>query len=175
MPSAVEIHKDLAGFVLEAMQIAQRGFRAELVGQGHRLTGRLAESIVYEVGYDASGAHGEMLADNYAVYVDAGIQPQNVRYPIQVMISYWRKRGLGEREAVRAAWATRAKHKREGMPTRSSYAFAKNGRRSGFIKHGIAGAIEEIRTLFQDKTGEMVEVFYLEMARGLDDRVVVEI
>jgi|JI9StandDraft_2_1071091.scaffolds.fasta_scaffold64416_2 hypothetical protein len=126
--------------------------------QGHRLTGSLAKNIGYEVTGSDNEAEAKIYGPDYAIYLNYGVAPGKVRYPISVMVDFFRKRGLPEKEATRAAWATRAKHKREGMPTKSSARFSRNGKRTGFLQEGFAKGMAKIREKAPGLFDDYVEV-----------------
>jgi hypothetical protein len=67
-------------------------------------------------------------------------------------------RGLGSREALSAAFATAKKHKREGMPSRGSYAFSSNGRRTGFVKNTLEQYLPLLTDLIGTESGRVVDL-----------------
>lgn len=149
---------NLINAVTKTIKVAQSGVKSELRDQGHRLTGGLIEGIEVVVSEDGNSATGKLVGPDYAVYVDAGVAPGRVRYPVRIMIEYFRKRGLPVKEATRAAWATRAIHKREGIPTKASFRFSKNGRRTGFVKAGVEAKLPEMQRIFAEEMGESIEI-----------------
>ena len=149
---------NLTTAVTRAIEIAQRGVKKELSDQGHRLTGGLIEGIDIEVAEQGDTVTGKLVGPDFAVYVDAGVRPERVRYPVRIMIEYFQKRGLPVKDATRAAWATRRIHQIEGIPTKASFRFSKNGRRTGFIKAGIEAVISEMRAIFAETIGDDIEL-----------------
>lgn len=142
----------------EVMEAAQKASRHELRAQGHSLTGRGGKSIDYEIRRDDDSVTGVMEGEEYLIYLNFGVRPENVRYPISVMVGYWQKRGLPEDEATRAAWATRAKHKREGIPTLASFRFSSTGERTGFITSALEKVLDDIGRILEEKTGFILNV-----------------
>ena len=80
--------------------------------------------------------------NDYFKFVDQGVKPSRIPYRsgrgrggkskyIQALIAFWRKKGAADPKA--AAFATAAKHKKEGMPTRNSFKFSRTGKRTEFI------------------------------------------
>lgn len=121
-------------------KVFEDALKKELRGQGHYLTGAAEGSltVTLDEAKDKAGIAGEGVF--YIGILNDGVKANRIPYGgigngaktskyIQGLIRFWRLRGLGEKEAVRAAFATAKKHKREGMPTRGSYAFSSNGRR----------------------------------------------
>lgn len=125
--------------------------------QGHDDTGAMLASIHYEVIEIFGAVIGTIKAENYSVYVQTGIKADRVNYPIKVMIDWWKRRGLDEEEATRAAWATRAKHKKEGIPTKASNAFSKTGKRINFVSDGIQKALLEAQALFEKELNAVIQ------------------
>ena len=77
------------------------------------------------------------------------------------MIGYWEKRGLVGAEAKSAAWATKKKHERVGIPTRESYAFSTTGERTGFASTVLERDLELIGRILEEKTGYTLEIAFV--------------
>lgn len=166
--------KDLERLVIEIMLELQDGLRLELVAQGHQLTGKLSESITFEVSSDKSTAVGQMFMEDYGVYVNLGVSAERIPFTgtgsrggtsqyIQGLIQFWENRGLSGREAIGAAFATAYVHKRDGMPTRSSTRFSNTGERTGFVRDAITGRLEEIQQVIDEKFGSFVELQFRDL------------
>jgi hypothetical protein len=140
--------------ILEAADvIIVNGLREELKNQGHHLTGALEESIKGEI---TAGSNQQVLTGfslHYGGIINAGVSPARIPFSgrtgsggtskyIQGIIQYWMLRGLDEKEATRAAFATAYVHMHEGMSTAASSAFSSTGERQGFID-AVAEAINE--------------------------------
>lgn len=129
----------------ELMRQARQNLIQELIDQGHRLTGNLINTAYTEVQDLGDTLIGSVWMDDYAIHINDGIPPNKIPYQggstsspyIDGLTNFWRLRGLAEKQARSAAFATARKHKREGMPTRASYAFSSNGRRTGFIDYPL--------------------------------------
>lgn len=117
----------------------------EFKAQGHQLTGSFINSIEFDVVIDDGKFQITYSYAMYGIYLRKGVAASRIPYSgrgkgrvstgrtskyIQALIAYARKRGM--RNPKRAAFAIAAKHKREGMPTRASYRFSRNGRRTLF-------------------------------------------
>lgn len=115
----------------------------EFVNQGHHLTGAFEGSLhgtVINTG-NATRAIGQMA--NYGVFINRGVSAGNVPFQqgsgagtskyITALVNYWMLRGLNEKEATRAAFATAKVHKEQGMPSVGSYMYTSTGSRKTFI------------------------------------------
>lgn len=156
--------------VAKAMDHLQLAFREELKQQGHYNTGKLSDSIVYKIETVATSIIATMFIEDYGFPVDTGVVAANIPYQrgsgaqsskyIDGLVAYFKSKGLGEIEGKRAAFATANKHKKEGMPTRGSYAYSNNGRRTGFNQATIAEHSKTIFDLMGDRMGEGVELIF---------------
>jgi hypothetical protein len=146
---------------------------AEWVAQGHHLTGAWESSMKGTIitSPDSVAVIGTM--NYYGAILEDGVAPNRIPYGgrsasggtskyIQGLVSYWKKRGLDEREAIRAAFATANKHKKEGMPTKGSYAFSKTGSRSKFINTVDKAMSPEIDRMMSDGLDDIVDRKYRE-------------
>lgn len=115
----------------------------EWIAQGHHLTGGWERSMHGTV---LNAANTTILIGTmakYGVYINAGVSPDRIPFRegsgaghskyIDGLIMFWKLRGLGEKEATRAAFATAKVHKAEGMPSTGSYKYSQSGQRTLFI------------------------------------------
>ncbi len=163
-----DFEKSIVSGLQDAMKRLQDDLRKELKAQGHYLTGKLNDSIEYDIRVEGDVIRAEMEIEDYGLSMEFGVKPQNIPYSpgsgagtskyIQGLISFWNKRGVTGREGIRAAFATAAKHKREGMPTRSSYAFSTTGERAGFASTVLERDLELIGRILEEKTGATLEI-----------------
>lgn len=157
---------DLKSLVIETMLELQLALRTELAAQGHELTGKLSDSIVFEVSANGSELVGQMFFEDYGVFVNVGVVAQNIPFGrgkggrkggtskyIQGLIEFWEHRGLSGREAVGAAFATAHVHAREGMPSRGSYQYTSTGERLGFVQDAVERRIADIENTIGEKFG----------------------
>jgi len=124
--------------------------REELEAQGHKLTGSLERSLQFTIQGDLNKLIGSVYMADYGIYVDKGVKASRIPYSkgsgaktskyIAGLTDFFIKRGLDFKRARGAAFATAKKQKREGMPTRSSYAYSKNGRRLDFSRQVVTPA-----------------------------------
>ena len=150
-----------------AMTGLQKRLIAELQAQGHRLTGALEKSIQYEVKVEGDTITAVMTALDYGLVMEFGVPANRIPYGkggggtskyIQGLVRFFTLRGLGSREALSAAFATAKKHKREGMPSRGSYAFSSNGRRTGFVKNTLEQYLPLLTDLISTESGRVVDL-----------------
>ena len=128
--------------------------------QGHKLTGKLIDSIEQQVQVRVSGARIQVLAESYAKFVNNGVAAANIPFGggrggtskyIQGLKNFARLRfGVTDKEALSIAFAIAKKHKREGMPTRSSVRFSKTGKRTEAIEDALAEVDDELNKLIED-------------------------
>lgn len=112
----------------------------ELEQQGHVLTGKMRDSIeLLNVGLSSGNLEAFVGLEDYYSILDKGVSAGRIPFHpgsgrktskyIEGLINFWMiKKGLGEKEATRAAFALAHKHKKEGMPTQSSWQHSPNGR-----------------------------------------------
>jgi len=161
-PSVMPENRDIKPILENVMQLMQTRFQVSLKAQGHVNRGNLSDSIKYTVEVSDLLGIGKMEIADYGIYVNVGVKAERINYPIQVMIDWWQDRGLSEREATSAAWATRAVHKREGMPTRASARFSDTGERLGFVEAAVEQSLEEIGALIENQYGSLIELNFSE-------------
>ncbi|MGL4640884.1 MAG: hypothetical protein ACRCVX_14265 [Shewanella sp.] len=151
--------------VKELMSELQAALRESLEAQGHKLTGRLSDSITYELSEDGRDAVGRMYFAEYGVYVNAGVSANRIPYGkgkgrkggtslyIQGLVEFWEKKGLSGREALGAAFATAKVHARDGMPSTASRRFSSTGERTGFVRAAIDSRLNDIEKKLGVKFG----------------------
>lgn len=153
----------------DAMERLRDDLRKELKAQGHNLTGRLSESLEYDIETRPGFVIASMECEDYGLVMEFGVPAERIPYTpgsggggtskyIQGLIRFWNLKGVTGREGVRAAFATAAKHKREGMPTRASFAFSSTGARTGFASTVIERDLELIGRILEEKTGATLEI-----------------
>jgi len=164
-----EFEKSIVSGLQDAMKRLQDDLRKELKAQGHYLTGKLNDSIEYDIRVEGDFIRAEMEIEDYGLAMEFGVPASRIPYTpgaggggtskyIQGLIRFWNLRGVTGREGVRAAFATARKHKREGMPTRSSHAFSSTGARTGFASTVLERDLELIGRILEEKTGATLEI-----------------
>ncbi len=118
----------------------------ELIGQGHKATGSLINSMEGRTMVLPNSVVVEILMDDYSQYVNDGRKPGGKKVPISVLIDWVERRGIasGNKDVKNAAFAIQQKIFREGSPTDGSFKFSNNGRRKGFIDFVIDNKLDPI-------------------------------
>jgi hypothetical protein len=140
---------------LEVAEIVLISVKAELEAQGHKMTGDLYNSIKYEIRSEASKVIIDYSFLDYGMVQNYGIKPDRIPFNpgsgakkskyIDGLVKFVQNRmGKSGKEAERIAFAIARKHKTEGMPTKDSYKFSKNGRRLNWIIEGLAEATPKV-------------------------------
>lgn len=121
--------------------------RKELKMQGHRLTGKLEKSIEAVVKHKSDEWLIDIMHERYGTYQDTGVSANRIPYTpgsgartskyISALIRWVQLRGIapGFARAKGIAFAIAKTHKKEGMPTKGSYRFSNNGRRTLWLQH----------------------------------------
>ncbi len=136
--------------------------------QGHNLTGKLIASIEDKVTLTVTGAKVQVLIVDYGVIINNGTPASRIPYTpgsgrggtskyIQGLQNFARLRmGLNAREALSVAFAIAKKQSKEGMPTKGSFRFSKNGKRTGAIEDTLQIIDNKIVELTSDFVEEIV-------------------
>lgn len=113
-------------------KIIEEAYKKELRDQGHYLTGKLEQSIKVQFAIRKNKATLETLAESYWLALEEGIPGSHISETnISGLTRFAKLRfGLDERAAAKVALKIARKHRREGMPTASSYQFSKTGERT---------------------------------------------
>lgn len=154
----------------------------ELAEQGHRNTGALERSLSYEVKRNSDKVVGTMTANMYAIFLEFGVPASRIPYTpgsgakrskyIAGLIQYFTTKGLSDSEAKSAAFATARAHKREGMPTRASYRFSSNGRRTGFIRNTLSSELPTVVDELKSAGGKEVAIAIAGQPFSLDYKII---
>lgn len=103
----------------------------ELRDQGHYLTGALERSMEAFLTENGQKVEAEVIALDYLQKLDEGVPGYQIdESDIAGLTRYATLRfGKTGKAAIKAAIAIARAHRREGMPTKNSYQFSKNGER----------------------------------------------
>jgi hypothetical protein len=155
-------------------QIANLAIQAvaiEWKNQGHNLTGNAIQQLETRI-----IAGGDIIIQGYVVdymaNLNAGVPANRIPYSpgsgarssqyIAGLIDYVKKRmGKSDREAKSIAFAIASRHKREGMPTKSSARFSSTGKRTGFIEVALDDIEPKLAALIEQGVEESIN-FVLE-------------
>jgi len=166
---------DVSAALKEVMELYRTQLRAELRAQGHFSTGKLSDSIEYEISAVANLVVGRMFVQDYGEYVERGVKAGDVPYAggrgrggtsryIEGLIGWWQEKGLGPKEAKSAAFATANKHRVEGIPSRNSYGInGSNGERKNFVARTLNANESKVIALITRKTGTAVQLAFTQL------------
>lgn len=169
MSLSTEARADLIRSVESFTADLIKEFRDELERQGHKLTGSLSNSFEFRISESRDQIISVISFNDYGEYVDRGVMARDIPYSgrtgaggkskyIQGLIRFFQLRGVGGDQAVRAAFATAAVHKREGMPTRASNRFSSVGTRKGFIDRAIESELPDVILRMENKFGDQLQI-----------------
>ena len=116
--------------------------------QGHELTGSAVKQMETMVRMEINTLIIEGFVPDYMAINNSGVTAARIPYTpnsgrppskyISGLIDYVQRRmGKSEKEAKSIAFAIASKHKKEGMPTKTSARFSKTGKRTGFIEQAL--------------------------------------
>lgn len=138
--------------------------KKELREQGHYLTGALEESIDAKLSKSGADVSLEIVAAEYINDLNTGIPAEHIDLSdpqyLQGLAEYARLRWnlKTERQQLQAAYNIASAHRREGMPTKNSYAFSATGERT-----------EAIETSFNEHERENDQIFENTFSSELDE------
>jgi hypothetical protein len=143
--------------------------------QGHELTGSAVKQMETMVRMEINTLIIEGFVPDYMAINNSGVTAARIPYTpnsgrppskyISGLIDYVKRRmGKSDKEAKGIAFAIASKHKREGMPTKTSARFSKTGKRTGFIEQALdknsAKFIELIEVSVAATVEVLVESYY---------------
>lgn len=135
----------------------------EFVKQGHNNTGKFVDSIAYAVKNLGDILSLDIYFAKYGAILDKGVKADRIPFGntggggkskyIQALSLWVRQRGFvtSQKQALSMAFAIAKKHKKEGMPTKNSYQYSLNGRRTDFFTY----TIESIKSLIDETVYEI--------------------
>jgi hypothetical protein len=183
--------KAFAGLTVQlndAVNVLIDEIRSELAGQGHNLTGSLSRSLTAKVFTEANSliAEVEMLA--YGKVQNDGVKASRIPFGrassgnigrtslfIQALQKWVKDRGIQQNDALalRIAFAIAKTMKKEGMPTRGSKKFSKNGRRKGFLNvatsRGTGRLTKGVAAAGQQYIGELIDGLLFEVGQEFEN------
>jgi|GEM_PF-1613614 len=121
----------------------------EFSQQGHSLTGKSLKSIKYKVSKQSKTWTIEISHAGHMSYLNTGVPADRVAYTrnsgagksafIAALIKWVKLRGIakGFTKSKSIAFAIANTMKKEGIPTKGSFEFTKNGRRTGWLDQPI--------------------------------------
>lgn len=151
--------------------LAIQAIALEWKAQGHNLSGKAVaemELVIKETG-NSILIYGMVL--DYMATINQGVTAAKIPYSpgsgakssqyIQGLISYVKRRmNKSDKEATSIAFAIASKHKKEGMPSRSSVRFSSTGKRTGFIEIALSKIEPKMLEAIQAAITLTVESFF---------------
>jgi hypothetical protein len=143
--------------------------------QGHELSGSAVKQMETFVRMEINTLIIEGFVPDYMAINNSGVTANRIPYTpnsgrppskyISGLIDYVKRRmGKSDKEAKSIAFAIASKHKKEGMPTKTSARFSKTGKRTGFIEQALdknsAKFIELIENAITFSVEAMIESYY---------------
>jgi len=137
--------------------------------QGHELTGSAVKQMETMVRMEINTLIIEGFVPDYMAINNSGVTAARIPYTpnsgrppskyISGLIDYVKRRmGKSDKEAKGIAFAIASKHKREGMPTKTSARFSKTGKRTGFIEQALDKNSAKFVELIEVSVAATVEV-----------------
>lgn len=145
----------------------------ELIGQGHKNTGTLLESIRVVIREEAFSIVLEGSTLDYGVYLNNGRRAGGKKIPIEALETWVEQRGIAneEKEIRSIAYAIQTKIFKEGSPTFGSFKYSNNGRRREWIEYVLEQNEDKIRKAFDDAFFNEMEVVLANIIRGVDKQL----
>lgn len=110
----MDLRIDISNILRLAGNVFLQYLKAELVVQGHNNTGKLLESLMWNI----EGEKVDVLGLFYAKILNDGVPKENVSFAqAYYLAEYFKTKGYSEAEAKSFAFATINKWKKTGMPT----------------------------------------------------------
>ena len=134
-----------------AFRLINELLRQEIDKQGHRLTGALEDSLDYELSKNGKEDAMSGTALYYSIFVNEGVPADSVSFKqFPFVVEYFKKRGLNDQEAKRAAAATIKTWMKTGMPTPGSRAYSSTGARTDYVLSAFTGGQPKIDQYMND-------------------------
>lgn len=170
--------ENVAGLAMSLLKLELQK-KLNIQGYGTAQTSALIRSIESEIRTVATVVVGQMYMNDYYQFVEDGVPAESIPYTpggrrggtskyIQGLIRFFTtKLRLGFKEAKRASFATANKHKKEGIPLRTSLKYSRDGTRLGFIKDTLDKNLAAVEELITRETGREIEIQFSAMLRSL--------
>jgi hypothetical protein len=163
--------------IVEIKKLLHDALMAEWKAQGHYESGKVVDEIDYQIEQTFGGVSivGKMFA--YGGYINEGVAASDIPFSpgsgakkskyIEALIGFVQRRmAVGTlQEARSVAFAIAHTQKREGMPTRGSYAFSGTGKRTEWVNEALNKNM--------DKIGGYIRQFYASYMRSKFQELIV--
>ena len=157
--------KDVADRVTD---LAVSELQKQFALQGHKLTGKLNNSIEGITTISADGVNIKIIGEYYGNILDKGVPASRIPFGgkatgaktskyIQGLARFAQLRfGVSGKKALSIAFAIANKQKKQGMPTLGSFKFSLNGQRTGAINDATIEMEKIIEQEFFNETEEII-------------------
>lgn len=136
--------------------------------QGHYMNGAIIETMEFVVNETDKYIDIIGMINKYGAYIEAGVKKNKIPFSgtgghggkslyIQALARYAQlKMHVSEEESLGVAFAIAYTQKREGMPTKGSYAFTKTGKRTMWIQETLKSNKDLISQFILDNFGTLL-------------------
>lgn len=148
-------------------KIMDDGIREESRAQGHYLTGAMENSLSHIAGRLGPFRILTGTAVEYTRFVNNGVAAGRIPFKqgsgagksayIEGLRQFFILKGLSDKEALSAAFATAKTHQKEGMPSRRSYAHSSTGQRTGMIEAAMTKKEQQLDAYMSDGFDNLIE------------------
>ncbi len=146
----------------EADKLLKKAIKKELRDQGHKNTGQLENSISSKVVEQSGEAVLTGTSLYYAQFINDGIKADSASFKqFPFLVDYFMSKGYAEKEAKNFAGATIRKWMKEGMSTKGSIRFSKNGRRLNFMGYVDQETAKDLDQSVQKGLDNLINSVYL--------------
>jgi hypothetical protein len=144
-------------------RVVSTAVKAALRMQGRVLTGRLLNSIDYDVSATVNSAFIEFTLLDYGMILNYGVPPDRIPYTagsgaagskyIDGLKAYAKLRfNVNDKTALSIAFAIARKHKKYGMPL---------DKKTGWIQNGIEDSKDEVQDLINEALSKVIQVMFV--------------
>ncbi len=159
--------KEFDKLVNDIFIVVKKEWINEIKQQGHSLTGSLEKSLEVKELISLKAIILNFFANNYGNILDKGTKANRIPYTegsgrktskyIEGLKDFAKKRFmLDDKSALNAAFAIAKKQKQEGMPTKNSFKFSKNGRRKQLIDFTLSNSEKQINKIIENAIFEQI-------------------
>lgn len=162
------IEKDILDIVNDFAKVLIKQMRKELIAQGHKMTGKLSQSLESEVKAISNGVSLSIKGESYGLSLNDGVKANRIPFSpgsgagrskyIEGLQKFVKARiTSNEKKSLGIAFAIAKTHSEQGMPSRKSFRFSKNGRRTGWIDFAVKDTNNEFTKLVRTVLARKIE------------------
>lgn len=139
----------------------------EVLEQGHKDTGKLINSMNYDIIEKGNIIEVMFTYAFYGRFVNDGVPASKVRYGIEIIIDWAKRKGIiKSKKDYGIAYAIKATHQKQGIPSKGSFKFSKNGRRKDFQDHVIKQIPSTVNPLIEKELIKPLQMFFFDMLKN---------